>query len=166
MEPILLLSIFISFFSALIFLPIWIKKCHQVGLLWEDMNKSPLGKVKNIASSGGLVVVMAFLFGVLSYIAIRTFFLGDTGQNLQIFSIISSISILAIIGLVDDLLGWKNGGLSPRFRIFLVLSASIPLIVINVGTHQVFLPFLGKINLGILYTFLIVPIGILGATTT
>ncbi len=163
MQEILLLAILISFASALIFLPKWIKKCKRIGLLWEDMNK--FGNPR-AASSGGIVVVMAFILGVLAYIAIRTFVIGIDNVNLKIFALLSVISILSIVGLVDDLLGWKHGGLSPKFRIFMALFASIPLVVIDAGVHFINLPIIGEIQLGLVYPLIFIPIGIVGATTT
>lgn len=162
-NPILLVSLFVSFILSLVVTPFWIRKCKQVGLLWEDMNK--FQRPKNVASSGGIVVVMAFVFGVLSYIALKTFIFGD-GESLYIFSLLSVILILGLVGLTDDLLGWKKGGLSPRIRIALALFASIPLIVINAGSHEMSIPFFGIINLGLLYPFFVIPIGVIGATTT
>lgn len=164
MEIILLTSIFISFFLTIVLLPKWIKKCNQVGLLWEDMNK--FNHPKSVASSGGIIVVMSFVLGVLSYMAIKTYYLGVDGLNVFIFSLLSVVLILAIVGLTDDLLGWKHGGLSVRFRIFLVIFSSIPLVVINAGDNAINLPFLGLTNIGILYPFILIPIGVTGATTT
>jgi len=165
MEEILFLSIAISFILTLLAMPKWIKKCRQSELLWEDMNK--FRHPKSVAASGGIVVVMAFIIGVLSYIAIRTFALNNTnGITLQILSLISVISILAIIGLTDDLLGWKHGGLSWRFRIILAFIASIPLVVINAGESIISLPFLGAVNLGLFYPLFLIPLGVAGATTT
>jgi UDP-N-acetylglucosamine--dolichyl-phosphate N-acetylglucosaminephosphotransferase len=162
---ILLIPIAISFFLTLWILPKWIKKCKETDLLWEDMNKPE--HPKNVASSGGLVVVMAFVIGVLIYIAIRTFIreLSD-GPNLEIFALLSTILMLAVIGLTDDLLGWKNKGLSKRLRLLLALLASIPLVVINAGAHTVLLPFIGAVNFGILYPLLLIPLGIAGASMT
>ena len=164
MNPLLFLTIIVSFFVAVIILPLWIKKCKKVGLLWEDMNK--FSHPKNVASSGGIVVVMAFVLGVLTYVAIKTFVFGADGSNLEIFSLLSVILILSIVGLVDDLLGWQHGGLSVSFRLVLAIIASIPLIVINVGNPTMSIPFFGIINVGIFYAILFVPIGITGATTT
>ncbi len=164
MEVILLVSLLISFFLAVFFVPKWIKKCHITGLLWEDMNKYHHPKA---ASSGGFIIVMSFILGVFYYIAIRTFIFEDTnGITTKIFALLSVILILAIIGLVDDLLGWKHGGLSVRFRIFLAFAASVPLVVINPGIHIFNVPFFGDVNFGIIYTLLVIPIGIAGATTT
>jgi UDP-N-acetylglucosamine--dolichyl-phosphate N-acetylglucosaminephosphotransferase len=164
MEILLGISLVISLLLTLIVLPKWIRKSNQVGLLWQDMNK--YGKPKNVASSGGIVVVMSFLFGVLSYIAIRTFVFGSiNGITNQILALISVILILAIVGLTDDLLGWKHGGLSSRFRILLAVVSSIPLVVINAGTHLINLPFFGEVSLGLIYPLVLIPIGITGATS-
>jgi UDP-N-acetylglucosamine--dolichyl-phosphate N-acetylglucosaminephosphotransferase len=135
-----------------------------VGLLWEDMNKYK--HPRNVASSGGIVVVLAFIFGILSYIAIRTFLFGDGVESLQIFSLLSVILILGLVGLTDDLLGWQHGGLSARVRIALAVLASIPLIVINAGVHSMNFPFMGSVNLGLLYPLFLIPLGIAGAATT
>jgi len=165
MEEILFISILVSFVLCLWILPKWIKKCQQTGLLWEDMNKH--GHPKNLAASGGVIVVMAFVIGVLSYIAIRTFILNDSdGITLQILALISVISILAIVGLTDDMLGWKHGGLSRRVRILLSFIAAIPLMVINAGESVINLPFLGAVNFGLIYPLIIIPLGVAGATTT
>ncbi len=162
-EPILIISIFISFILTWVFVPRWIDKCKRLGLLWEDMNKK--GHPKNVASSGGVVVVMAFILGVLSFIAIRTFIIQIDNIALIVFALLSVILILSIVGLIDDLLGWKHGGLSARFRLFLAIMASIPLVVINAGTHFVNTPW-GLIDFGIVYPLIFIPIGIAGATTT
>lgn len=163
MEIILIFSILISIIIAIIFIPRWIKKCQQVGLVWEDMNK--YDRPKNVASSGGIVVIMSFILGVLFYIAIRTFIFNDLdGISIKIFSLLTVILILAIVGLTDDLLGWKHGGLSPKFRVFMAIASSIPLIVINAGSHDMSLPFFGIIHLGIIYTLFFIPIGIMGAS--
>ena len=164
MEYLLIIPIIISFVLVLITMPKWIKKSRHIGLLWEDMNK--FNHPKNVASSGGVVVIMGFVLGVLAYIAIRTFVLNDGDISLNIFSLLCVILILAIIGLTDDLLGWKHGGLSSKFRLFLALIASIPLVVINAGTHTIGIPFFGEMNLGLIYPLILIPLGIAGATTT
>jgi UDP-N-acetylglucosamine--dolichyl-phosphate N-acetylglucosaminephosphotransferase len=165
MEEILFISIFFSFILCLLILPKWIKKCKTVGLLWEDMNKYK--HPKNVAASGGIVVVMAFVIGVLAYIAIRTFVIQDTdGITRDILGLLSMVLILAVIGLTDDMLGWKHGGLSWRFRIILAFVASIPLVVINAGESAINFPFIGLVELGLLYPLVLIPLGVAGATTT
>jgi len=161
----LLLSLAISFFLVFFTLPFWIRKAKVVGLVWEDMNKP--GHPKNVAGSGGIVVVIAFVVGVLYYVAVRTFIIKDpNGINLEIFSLLSVILILTIVGIIDDLFGWRSKGLSKRSRIFLAFVASIPLVVINAGNSTMSVPFFGNVSFGILYPLILIPIGIAGATTT
>jgi UDP-N-acetylglucosamine--dolichyl-phosphate N-acetylglucosaminephosphotransferase len=164
MEYILVVSILISFILASYALPKWIKKCRDVGFLWEDMNK--VNRSKKVAASGGIIVVISFIVGVLSYIAIKTFLLGGDGEITQIFALLSVILILALVGFVDDVLGWTFRGLSVRFRLFLAFMAAIPLVVINAGSKIINIPFFGVVDLGIYYPLLLIPIGIAGATTT
>ena len=164
MTSILLIPILISFILAFYALPKWILKCRQVGYLWEDMNK--VNKEKNVAASGGVIVVISFILGVLSYIAIKTFIMNQDDRTLQIFALLNVILIFALVGFIDDVLGWTFKGLSMRFRLFLAFVASVPLVVINAGTKIIELPFLGLVDLGIFYSLVLIPIGIVGAATT
>ena len=164
MDYLLLISLILSALLTLSLLPKWIKVSKKVGLVWEDMNK--FNHPKNVASSGGIIVLMAFILGVLFYIFIKTFLYEDSSNVLEIFSLLSVILILAVIGLTDDLLGWKNGGLPARIRLVLAFFAAIPLMVINAGYHMINFPFVGSIDIGVLYPLILIPIGIAGATTT
>ncbi|MBU2616279.1 MAG: glycosyl transferase family 4 [Nanoarchaeota archaeon] len=158
-------SMILGFLLTFFTMPFWIKKVRQAGLVWEDMNKYE--RPKNIAGSGGIVVVLAFVIGVLYYVAVRTFVMNDTnGMTIQIFALLSVVLILTIVGIIDDLLGWKNKGLSIKSRLILAFIASIPLVVINAGSSFLNFPFFGEVNLGLLYPLILVPLGIAGATTT
>lgn len=159
-----MISVVISFLLALAVLPKWIRNCRKIDLTWEDMNK--FGHPKNVASSGGVVVIMAFVLSVLSYLALKTFLFGGTIHMVEIFSLLSMVLLLGIVGLVDDLLGWKNGGLPTNIRLALAFMASIPLVVINAGVHSMNLPIIGSVNFGILYPLLIIPIAVAGVATT
>ena len=164
MEYLLLISVAVSFLLTVLFLPKWIKVCRKIGLVWEDMNK--FGHPKNVAASGGVVVIMAFVLGVLTYVALKTFVFEGTVNALNIFALLSVILILGIVGLTDDLLGWKNNGLSMRLRLLLAVAASVPLVVINAGTHTMSLPFFGHVSFGILYPLFLIPLAVVGVSTT
>ena len=160
MEPLIILVILASFLCTLFIMPIWIRKAKEIGLIWEDMNKPR--REKNVAGSGGIIVVLGAMVGIFSYIAIKTFYFKEADGNLvEIFAILSTIFLVAGIGLVDDLTGWKKGGLSIRSRLILILFSTIPLMTINAGESTIF-----GISLGILYPLLLMPIGIVGATVT
>ena len=71
-----------------------------------------------------------------------------------------------MLGFVDDLLGWHHGGLSKWPRLIFVGFAAIPLMAINAGLSEVSIPLVGVVELGLLYPLILIPLGIIGATTT
>jgi len=159
MELLLLATILVSFLCTYFSMPFWIRKAKQIGLIWEDMHK--VGHPKNVAGSGGIMVLFGFVLGVLLYLAIKTFYFGNSEDSIFIFALLSSILIIGLVGMLDDLLGWRRKGLSIRSRLALLLFAAIPLMVINAGESTV----LG-IQFGILFPLIIIPLGIIGATST
>lgn len=159
MEPLLVLSLLLGFFLTVISTPIWIKKAKQIGLVWEDMHKK--GRPKNVAGSGGVNVFFGFAFGVLVYIAVRTFYFKSSENLIETFAMLSSILIISFIGFTDDLFGWQKGGLSKRTRILLLIFAAIPLMVINAGESMMM-----GIEFGIIYPLIFIPLGIVGAAAS
>jgi|SRR3989344_18012 len=161
---VLIVPIIVSFFVTLFLMPFWIRKAKQIGFIWDDMNKINSPKV---AGSGGVIVILGFLIGSLLYISYIVFILKSLDSNImEIFCLLTVILILTGIALIDDLLGWQHGGLSIWSRIILVFFAAIPLMVINAGKSVVSLPFLGTLDLGMIYPIFVIPIGVIGATTT
>ncbi|MEM4235417.1 MAG: hypothetical protein QXU75_09785, partial [Candidatus Methanomethylicaceae archaeon] len=57
---------------------------------------------------------------------------------------------------------WKIG-LSKWQKPLLTLPAAVPMMVINAGHSMIDLPFFGAVELGIIYPFLLVPSGVVGA---
>ena len=113
MEFLLGISLALSFLVVLFSVPIWINRAKKAGLVGKDIHK----KTKNnIAEAGGVSVLLGFLLGVLSYIALRTFYLKDLTVLIEIFALLNVILIISLIGLIDDVLGWKIG-LTRRIRI-------------------------------------------------
>jgi len=159
MNPLLLIAILTSFFCTFLAMPFWIRKAKEYGLVWEDVHKQ--SQSKNISGSGGVVLIFGFTLGVLLYIAINTFYFNSTENLIEIFVLLSSLFLVSGIALIDDLFGWQHGGLSKRARIIFVIFAAIPLMVINAGESSMM-----GIEFGIFYPLLLIPLGILGATTT
>lgn len=159
MEKILIAPMIIGFFTTLFLIPFWIRKAKQIGLMWEDMHKP--GHPKNVAGSGGMIVLMSFIFGVLCYIAIKTFVLKTNVVTIEIFALLATVLIAGLTGFVDDIFGWARGGLSARFRIVLLLFAAVPLMVINAGEDVIM-----GINFGLYYPLFFIPLGVIGAAAT
>jgi UDP-N-acetylglucosamine--dolichyl-phosphate N-acetylglucosaminephosphotransferase len=162
-DKLILIPLLVSFFVSLLFIPFWIRKANQLNLIWDDMNKF---SGKKVAGSGGIIVILAFVIATLVFIAYRVLVLESSEYLIEIFALLSSVLILAAIGFVDDIFGWHHGGMSIRSRLILVFFASIPLIVINAGNSIVSIPFNSIVNLGLFYTLFLIPLGIIGATTT
>lgn len=163
MDIILSIPILAGFFIALFFIPIWIRKARQIGLIWDDKNKIGAEKV---AGSGGIIIISSFIISLFIFVAYRTFYLKDTAHLIEIISLATVIILSAGIGFIDDLMGWQRGGLSIRTRLILVAISAIPLMAINAGRHIVSLPFFGIIDFGIIYPLLLIPLGIVATTTT
>ena len=162
-DILLIIPILASFLIVLFLMPIWIRKAKQIGLMWNDMNKL---KKEKVAGSGGIVVLCSFVISVFIFVAYRTFYFNDTSYLMKIISLISVVLLAAGVGLVDDLFGWQHGGLSRRSRLIMIAIAAIPLMAMNAGRHTMSIPFLGVVDFGILYPLILIPLGIVGATTT
>jgi len=168
MDFILGLSVLISFFLSILVLPKWIKKTKEINFVWKDMNKfqDKDSEIKWVSGSGGIVVCFSFIIGVLSYIAIRTFIMQTQENLIEILALLTTVFIALLVGFIDDIFGWERKGLSMKIRILLVLIAAIPLMVINAGVSFIDIPFMGIVDVGILYALILIPLGVVGASTT
>jgi UDP-N-acetylglucosamine--dolichyl-phosphate N-acetylglucosaminephosphotransferase len=172
MSPLIFICAFLSFLIAVLLTPWLIHYLKRIGLLVRDANKKdqPL-----VPLSGGPAVFSGFFVGIMFFIFYRTFFSkGESvlfldGQSLVLlFAGITTILIVTFIGFLDDLVikpsKESSHGLRQWQKPLLTLAASVPLMVLNAGTDVMALPVLGKVQFGILYPLLLVPIGIVGAS--
>jgi len=161
-------SFLVTFFVA----PVLIPRLKARGLVGIDMNK--LEKPK-IAELGGIFVVIGFTLGVMLSIFMHTY-LELFELNLTVLlAAFATIIIIAFIGLIDDLIGWKVGLKQWQHALF-PLFAALPLMAIeitNAPMHLpllgqmpeiIFLPFVGGVTFGLIYSIVLVPIGITGAS--
>ena len=149
--------ILISFLVTLLILPKWIKRAKLEGLVGADIHKNARPKV---AEGGGIAVLIGFIVSVMLYLGIKTFVFNDQSRIIEIFGLLGVLFFASIIGVFDDLLGWKRG-LSNRARIILMIFAAVPLMVLGLGTFTFF-----GFDWGIFYPLIIIPLGVVGATTT
>jgi len=156
MQILLLVPLFLGFLFAFFSLPFWIKRAKKENLSGKDMHKV---NKEEVAEAGGVCVMMGFIMGILSYIAIKTFYFKSPEDIIEIFSLLSVILIVAFVGFTDDILGWKMG-LSRTLRIIFLIFASLPLIVINAGQIAT------GINLELVYPVLLIALGFVGVTST
>lgn len=164
MNYFLILPLAVSILVVLLLMNWWIRKVKSIGLVWDDMNKI---KGEKVSGSGGLIVLLAFLLSVLSYVAYRVFILkSENGFLTEIFVIMTMVTFMGFVGFVDDLFGWRKGGLSARSRVLLAVFGAIPLIAIKAGDSTIGLPFFGTMDLGLLYPLIFIPLAVVATTTT
>ncbi len=163
--PVLITSFLISFLLVLAAMPLWIKRAHKAGLTGKDMHKSDGRQVANL---GGLVVIFGFLFGALAYIAVDTFVISHVNigtqiqRDLELMAGLVTVLILTILGMADDILGWKIGLRQWQKPVF-ALFAAVPLAVVNAGQTTMALPLIGRIDIGIIFPLLVIPVAVSGA---
>ncbi|MBS3084327.1 glycosyl transferase family 4 [Candidatus Pacearchaeota archaeon] len=149
--------VLLSFLITLIAVPLWIKRAKREKLTGKDVHKLKSGK---IAEAGGIAVIGGVVIGVFLYVALKTFFFGTETNLIHILGLLCVIFFATIVGVFDDLLGWKRG-LSNKLRIGLLFFAAIPLMALGAGTSTI----LG-IDFGLLYPLILIPIAIVGTTST
>ncbi len=158
-DYVLLTCFALSFAVTYWITPFWIRAAHVVKLTGKDMNKP--GKPE-AAEMGGLPVNAGFFTGVFTYIALRTFYLKEEAKLVPLLAVSSTLLIIVIVGVIDDVLGWKMG-LRKWQKPLLTSVAAIPMMAVNAGESSMVLPLLGEVDFGVFYPLLIIPIGITGA---
>lgn len=160
MEAVVALITFAAaFLTTIVLTSYWIRAARKAGLVGKDMNKY---SKQEVPEAGGVAVVLGFSFALLVFIFFETFFLKSSSNIIRVFAILSSLLIASFLGFIDDILGWKIG-LKQWQKPILTIPAAIPLMVINAGMSTMVLPIIGKVDLGVLYPLLVIPIGIIGA---
>ena len=129
---------------------------RRAGVVCKDHNKR---QAREIPQMGGLAVILGFCGGLLIALGLSTF--AELGHGLNVESLLAAVAtvlMVGFIGLIDDLLGMPQlvKAITPAI-------AAIPLVVIRSGVTIMRIPFLGPIDLGFLYVFALVPLGVTGA---
>jgi len=172
---ILLASMIVSAAVTFLITPYFIRFLRGAGIVGFDLQKKNKPK---LATSGGICVAFGVLAGLLTYIGFQTFHPFSPGLKEWLFPLLavtSSILIVMFVGFLDDLNVKLNAektiegrdiriGLPQWLKPLLTLPAAIPLMAINAGKSTMAIPFIGRIDFGILYPLLLIPLGIVGAS--
>ncbi|VVB61688.1 Phospho-N-acetylmuramoyl-pentapeptide-transferase [uncultured archaeon] len=163
-----------GFLATVLMTPRIITVLKNIDVVGRDIHKKDKPQV---AELGGFPVLLGFLTGILAYVGTLTFYLKINGEVIsQILAATLTIMIITLLGMLDDLTtllakrkiggkinSEKKVGFKQSTKFLLPLFAAVPLMVVNSGVSSIAIPFLGNIDLGILYPLLIVPLGIFGA---
>lgn len=169
---ILLISILISFIVTFFITPYFGRFLYVAGIVGLDLHKRDKPK---LASSGGVCVAFGVLAGLLSYIGLQRFVFDPAADLEPLLTVTSSVLIVMFVGLLDDLnvrskrVKTKEGynvrvGFPQWLKPLLTLPAAIPLMAISAGVTHMSIPFVGRVEFGILYPIVLVPLGMVGAS--
>ena len=145
---ILLFSFLATFVFARVLIP-RLKRNHIVG---RDVNKPERPEV---AEMGGFAIVVGLTAGVLLAVFLHTF--NSLSFNVVfVLAALLTVHSISFIGILDDLLNMPQW-----LKAILPLFAAVPLIAVKAaGSTIMNLPFLGAVDLGLLYILILIPIGI------
>jgi UDP-N-acetylglucosamine--dolichyl-phosphate N-acetylglucosaminephosphotransferase len=146
----------VSFAVSFVGFPIIIPRLKRAGITGKNMNSE---KQEEIPEMGGLVIAAGFGVGIVFAIFLRTFFDLFLSVSLtSILAVLSTVLIVVIIGVFDDLISIRQWikAVIPAF-------AALPLMAIKEGYSMMRIPFVGLIDFGIFYSLVLVPLGITGA---
>ena len=147
-SAIFLCSAMITLFS----MPFLIRKLTASGMTGNDVNKE---KAPPVAEMGGLGIVMGAIGALLFAMALRTFF----GYDFSLISILAAMLtmlIISLIGTYDDLFDMRQD-----IKAVLPMVAALPLVAVAAaGSTAISLPFVGSVDFGFFYIFLLIPLGV------
>lgn len=151
---------FTVFIITWLVVPMWIKRAKQAGLVGKDIHK---WNTMMVAEMGGITILLGFIIGIMGYIAMRVFIFHTNTNIAPILAILTAVLLAGIIGIIDDILGWKIG-LKQWQKPLLTLLVAAPVMAVNAGTRVMGIPLLGSVDLGIVYPLVVIPVFVLVGT--
>jgi UDP-N-acetylglucosamine--dolichyl-phosphate N-acetylglucosaminephosphotransferase len=130
-----------------------------------------------VADMGGPGVMVGFVLGVFLFIALEILIPPRLPGLIYILASLNTILIITLIGVFDVLTTLmkqregmemfeklKRKGIPPWMYFLIPLPAAVPLVAVNAGVSYMTLPFIGRVDLGIIYPLVLIPLGVLCCT--
>lgn len=144
-----LIAFVVSFLVVITVVPRTIKMFTEKGWTGIDVHKPDKPE---IPKGGGVIILFAIVTGLLVVVGITTFQKENVVDPFLLAALVS-ILMAGMIGVLDDNLNFRN-----RTKIALPMLASIPMVAMAAGKPTMTLPFVGAVNLGVLYPLVVVPL--------
>jgi UDP-N-acetylglucosamine--dolichyl-phosphate N-acetylglucosaminephosphotransferase len=167
----LVASVGVSFVTSFLMIPVFIRFMHATGIIGYDIMKA---KKIPVADMGGPGVITGFMAGMFTFIALEVFKPDVAFDLVSVLASLNTILIITLIGIFDSLTSrmkdreghgiferLKRRGIPGWVYFFIPLPAAAPLMAVNVGKSYLVFPFLGRIELGIIFPMIIVPLAVL-----
>ena len=143
-----ILELLVALFVAFPLIRSIIKVAHRKGIVGKDIYKKDK---RDVAEMGGIAILMAYSIGLLV-----TLYFVDFETKFSMLAALSGILFVGLVGIIDDLFELKH-----REKMLLPIFGAVPLIFATVGVTAISLPFVGIIDLGWIYTLILIPIAIM-----
>ncbi|MFA6329197.1 MAG: hypothetical protein WCX64_00755 [Candidatus Micrarchaeia archaeon] len=164
-----ILTAVITFIATFAATWLMIPRLKRAGLVGVDINKVPSSfsrdRIKGLKDkgypglpvvprSGGIAMIMGFSAGMLVSLLIYPY------NNLAgILAALLTATLISMIGVVEDFLPIRQ-----VYRTLLPAIAALPLMVVTAGHTAMTLPLFGNVEFGIIYTLVLIPIGVMAAS--
>ena len=182
MRTYLLASILAGFITTFIGTPLARKYLLSSGIYGIDQQKK---QKPRLPTSGGLVVFFGFMVSITLYLGLISFAKAPPANIPLLLAALSSVSIIALIGLIDDIhINFESyieekydiklekedskesepvqrEGLPQIPKMLFVLPAVLPLMAVKAGSWTMAFPVIGTVNWGIIYPLVLLPLGLL-----
>lgn len=143
-------SLFGTWFTLLEIIPL----LKRAGITGRDLHKPGQPEVPEM---GGLGILVGLSGGLVLSVGAEAF-LGIGTDIKTLLAILSTILIVAFIGVFDDLLK-----IPQIYKTVSPIFAALPLMAIRAGDTSLLIPFIGNIDFWIFYPLFLVPLGVTGA---
>jgi UDP-N-acetylglucosamine--dolichyl-phosphate N-acetylglucosaminephosphotransferase len=153
----------VAFIVTYFCMPFFIKRMHFRRIVGKDINK--MGQPE-VAEMGGTIVLFGFITAVMIALFLHSYvgFFPDLNL-LALLAAVLTILLVGLLGIADDLIGWKKG-IRQYQHALLPIFAALPLMVLpqTIGNTGIQVPLIGFMNFGILYSLALVPLAVTGAS--
>ncbi len=168
-----LISSCVGFVTSFLLIPKFQVFLHNIDILAIDQQKK---EKPRIATSGGIPVAIGFFAAIMTFLILKTYFpltFSFKFNNDYILAACLTSLFIAILGFFDDIYTKKvkskindteeyRIGLKQWMKPLITLPAALPLVVIFNNYSNLAIPFLGKIELGLLMPLILIPLIIAG----
>ncbi len=164
-------AVSLSFAVSYVIIPYFNRYMHAAGIVGRDIMKE---EETVVADMGGPGVVVGFLMGVFFFIGVEIFVPPRLSGIIYILASLNTILIITLIGIFDTLTAlikrregegffeqYKKIGIPRWLYFFIPLPAAVPLAAVNAGVSRMTLPFIGRVELGLAYPLVLVPLAVL-----
>ncbi|MFB6272542.1 MAG: hypothetical protein ABEL51_06575 [Salinibacter sp.] len=153
----MILAVFVlSLLASLLSFRVLVPRLRESGLTGRDMHKRAKPEIPEM---GGLGIVAGLVPGVLLAVAMHVFLDGLIDvEVVTLLAVLATVLIVTLIGVLDDLLDIPQAS-----KAVLPLLAALPLMAIEAGQTAMVVPLIGKIDFGVAYVLVLVPLAVTGA---